>query len=124
LEPTRIYVKTVLKIRKQFRIKAIAHITGGGLLENIPRVISKKCSAVLDSSSWTLPPIMELIKREGRIEDNEMRRTFNCGIGLVIVVRASDASRVLKKLSRLKEKACLIGEIEKRGKGCHGVIIK
>jgi phosphoribosylformylglycinamidine cyclo-ligase len=124
LEPTRIYVKTVLKIRKQFRIKAIAHITGGGLLENIPRVIPKRCTAVLDSSSWTLPPIMELIKREGRIEDDEMRRTFNCGIGLVIVVRASDAGRVLKKLSRLKENAYLIGEIAKRGKGGHGVIIK
>jgi phosphoribosylformylglycinamidine cyclo-ligase len=124
LEPTRIYVKTVQKLRKQFRIKAVAHITGGGLLENIPRVIPKKCAALLDSSSWTPPPIMELIKREGRIDDKEMRRTFNCGIGLVIVVRASDAGRVLKKLNRLKEKAYLVGEIEKRGKNGHGVIIK
>ena len=124
LEPTRIYVKTVRKLRKAFDIKAIAHITGGGLLENIPRAMPKKYAAVLDSSSWTLPPIMELIKREGRIEDEEMRRTFNCGIGLVIIVPASDAGRVLKKLRGLKEKAYLIGEIVKRGKGDHGVIIK
>jgi phosphoribosylformylglycinamidine cyclo-ligase len=124
LEPTKIYVKTVLKIRKQYRIKAIAHITGGGLLENIPRVIPKKCTALLDSSSWTLPPIMELIERDGRIDAQEMRRTFNCGIGLVIVVSASDAGRVLKKLRGFKEKAYHIGEIIKRGKSDHGVIIK
>lgn len=124
LEPTRIYVKTIMRLKKQFKIKAIAHITGGGLLENIPRVIPKKYAAALDSSAWTLPPIMELIKRDGRVEDREMWRTFNCGIGLVIVVRASDAGRVLKKLSRLKEKAYLIGETEKRGKSGHGVIIK
>ncbi len=124
LEPTRIYVKTVRKLRKAFNIKAIAHITGGGLLENIPRAMPKKCAALLDSSSWTLPPVMELIRKEGRIEDEEMRRTFNCGIGLVIIVPASDAGRVLKKLRGLKEKAYLIGEIVKRGKGDHGVIIK
>jgi phosphoribosylaminoimidazole (AIR) synthetase len=67
---------------------------------------------------------MELIRKEGRIDDEEMRRTFNCGIGLVIIVPSSDAGRVLKKLRGLKEKAYLIGEIVKRGKGDHGVIIK
>ena len=123
LEPTRIYVKTVQKLRKEFRVKAIAHITGGGLLENIPRVIPKKCSAILDSSRWKLPPIMELIGREGRIESGEMRRTFNCGIGLVLVVPADSASRVLTRLRQLKETAYPIGEIAKRGKGHHGVII-
>lgn len=123
LEPTRIYVKTVQKLRKEFRVKAIAHITGGGLLENIPRVIPKKCSAILDSSRWKLPPIMELIGREGRIESEEMRRTFNCGIGLVLVVPADSASRVLMRLRQLKETAYPIGEIAKRGKGHHGVII-
>lgn len=123
LEPTRIYVKTVQKLRKEFRVKAIAHITGGGLLENIPRVIPKKCSAILDSSRWKLPPIMELIGREGRIESGEMQRTFNCGIGLVLVVPADSASRVLTRLRQLKETAYPIGEIAKRGKGHHGVII-
>ncbi len=124
LEPTRIYVKTILSLKKQFRIKAIAHITGGGLLENIPRVMPKKYAAALDSSAWTVPPILELIKKEGRIDDEEMRRTFNCGIGLVIIVKSSDAGRVLKKLRLLKEKAYLIGEIVKRGKGDQGVIVR
>ena len=123
LEPTRIYVKTVQKLRKEFRIKAIAHITGGGLLENIPRVIPKKCSAILDSSRWKLPPIMELIKKDGRIDSGEMRRTFNCGIGLVLVVPADIASRVLTRLRQLRETAYPIGEIAKRGKEHHGVII-
>ena len=122
LEPTRIYVKTVRKLKNVFRIKAIAHITGGGLLENIPRVIPKKCSAVLNSSSWPLPPVMELIKREGRIDAQEMWRTFNCGIGLVLIVPAADAGRVLKRLRALGEKAYLIGEIAKRRKG-DGTII-
>lgn len=124
LEPTRIYVKTVRELRKAFDIKAIAHITGGGLLENIPRVMPKKCAALLDSSFWTLPPVMELIRREGRIDAQEMWRTFNCGIGLVFIVKSSDAGRVLKKLRLLKEKAYLIGEIVKRGKGDQGVFIR
>ena len=123
LEPTRIYVKTVLKLKNEFRINAIAHITGGGLLENIPRVIPGKCSAVLHSTSWPLPAVMELIKREGRIDDEEMRRTFNCGIGLVLIVSAADAGRVLKKLRALGEKAYLIGEIAKRKKGKGAVVV-
>ncbi len=124
LEPTRIYVKAVMGLKKRFRIKAIAHITGGGLLENIPRVIPEKYAAALDSSAWTLPPIMELIRQVGRIDDEEMRRTFNCGIGLVVIVKSSDAGSVLKKLRLLKEKAYLIGAIVKRGKGDQGVIIR
>ncbi|KAB2832131.1 MAG: phosphoribosylformylglycinamidine cyclo-ligase, partial [Candidatus Dadabacteria bacterium] len=124
LEPTRIYVKTVRKLRQKFRINAIAHITGGGLLENIPRVLPKKCAAMLESSSWNLPPVMELIRRDGHIDADEMRRTFNCGIGLVIVVKSPDADRVLKRLRGLGERAYLIGEIVKRGKGGPGVIIK
>jgi phosphoribosylformylglycinamidine cyclo-ligase len=123
LEPTRIYVKTVQKLKKEFHIKAIAHITGGGLLENIPRAIPEKCSVVLDSSKWKLPPIMDLIKKEGRIESEEMWRTFNCGIGFVLVVSAYSASSVITRLRQLKEKAYQIGEIAKRGKDI-GVIIR
>ncbi len=124
LEPTRIYVKTVRKLRQKFRIKAVAHITGGGLLENIPRVLPKKCTAVLDSTTWNLPPVMELIRRDGDVEADEMRRTFNCGIGLVIVVKSSDADRVMKRLRGFGERAHLIGEIVKMGKDGQGVIIK
>ncbi|MFI5322258.1 MAG: phosphoribosylformylglycinamidine cyclo-ligase [Thermodesulfobacteriota bacterium] len=124
LEPTRIYVRTVQKLRKEFRIRAIAHITGGGLLENIPRVIPKKYSAILDSSKWKLPAIMELIENEGRMDKEEMWRTFNCGVGLVLVVPADDAGSILKRLRQLREKAYAIGEIGRRGRGQYGVIIR
>jgi len=114
LEPTRIYVKSILNLRKSFRIKAAAHITGGGLLENIPRVLPKNCAVEMDSSTWQMPPIMELIKQEGRIDQEEMYRTFNCGIGMVLVVDSRDIGKVLKRLGKLKEKASLIGEVRKR----------
>lgn len=123
LEPTRIYVKTVLKLKKDFNIKAVAHITGGGLIENIPRVIPKNCRAELDSSTWMLPPIMELIARDGKVDDGEMRKTFNCGIGLVLIVPAEEADAVLKRLRRMREKAYLIGEVQKRNKRDKPVII-
>jgi len=123
LEPTRIFTKTVLKLKKEFSIKAVAHITGGGLLENIPRVMPKNCRAELDSSAWTLPPVMELIARDGGVDDREMRKTFNCGIGLVLIVPAGETDAVLKRLRSIKEKAYLIGEIGKRKKGGQPVII-
>ncbi|TDI90360.1 MAG: phosphoribosylformylglycinamidine cyclo-ligase, partial [Candidatus Dadabacteria bacterium] len=96
LEPTRIYVKSILNLKKSFQIKAAAHITGGGLLENIPRVLPKNCAVEMDSSTWQMPPIMELIKQEGRIDQEEMYRTFNCGIGMVLVVDSKDVGKVLK----------------------------
>jgi len=123
LEPTRIYVKSILNLRKSFEIKAAAHITGGGLLENIPRVIPKNCAVEIDSSSWKLPPIMELIKREGQIGQEEMYRTFNCGIGMVLVVDSEDAGKVLRRLGKLKEKASLIGEVRKKKRQEDQVVI-
>ncbi|MEQ9617903.1 MAG: phosphoribosylformylglycinamidine cyclo-ligase [Deltaproteobacteria bacterium] len=123
LEPTRIYVKTIEKLRKQFKVKAIAHITGGGLVENIPRVIPKNCAAFLESSSWTVPPVMELIKKQGRVDTEEMLRTFNCGIGMVIIVSSGDADSVIKRLRGLREKARIIGEIKKRAGKDDPVII-
>lgn len=114
LEPTRIYVKSILNLRNSFQIKAAAHITGGGLLENIPRVLPKNCAVEMDSSTWQIPPIMKLIKQEGRIDQEEMYRTFNCGIGMVLVVDSKDVGKVLKRLGKLKEKASLIGEVRKR----------
>jgi len=123
LEPTRIYVKSILNLRKSFRIKAAAHITGGGLLENIPRVLPKNCAVEMDSSTWQIPPIMELIKQEGRIDQEEMYRTFNCGIGMVLVVDSKDVGKVLKRLGKLKEKASLIGEVRKRKRQENQVVI-
>lgn len=123
LEPTRIYVKSILNLRKSFQIKAAAHITGGGLLENIPRVLPKNCAVEMDSSTWQIPPIMELIKQEGRIDQEEMYRTFNCGIGMVLVVDSKDVGKVLKRLGKLKEKASLIGEVRKRKRQENQVVI-
>ncbi len=123
LEPTRIYVKSILNLRNSFQIKAAAHITGGGLLENIPRVLPKNCAVEMDSSTWQIPPIMELIKQEGRIDQEETYRTFNCGIGMVLVVNSKDAGKVLKRLGKLKEKASLIGEVRKRKRQENQVII-
>ncbi len=123
LEPTRIYVKTILKLRRDFQINAVAHITGGGLLENIPRVLPGGCAASLDSSKWTMPPVMELIEREGRVDREEMLRTFNCGVGMIIVVPSETADAVLKKLRGMKERASVIGEIVKKRPRGAGVII-
>jgi phosphoribosylformylglycinamidine cyclo-ligase len=123
LEPTRIYVKTLLALMKSFDIKAMAHITGGGLLENIPRVLPKNCAVEIDSSTWLMPPIMRLIQQEGKIDQEEMYRTFNCGIGMVIVVDSTDVKKVLKRLEKLKEEASQIGEVSKKKKQQDQVVI-
>jgi phosphoribosylformylglycinamidine cyclo-ligase len=124
LKPTRIYVKTILSLKSKFKIKAIAHITGGGLIENIPRVISKNTTVLLDSSLWEIPPLMKLIKIAGRIDKKEMLRTFNCGIGMVLVISEKDTDGVLGNLKRLGERAKIIGEVKKREKGSRGILIK
>ncbi|MBI2485545.1 MAG: phosphoribosylformylglycinamidine cyclo-ligase [Deltaproteobacteria bacterium] len=124
LEPTQIYVKTILSVKNEFQVRAIAHITGGGLLENIPRVIPKNCTVFLDSSLWEIPPLIKLIKIASRMDREEMFRTFNCGIGMVIVVAEQDVEIALKKLGKLGEKARVIGEVRKRKKGQRGICIK
>jgi phosphoribosylformylglycinamidine cyclo-ligase len=116
LEPTKIYVNSVMDLIQRYDIKAIAHITGGGLLENIPRVLPDGCKVVIDSKSWKKPRIMELIKELGNIEDEEMYRTFNCGIGLVLITPDNQKQKVLKRLETLKQKAFLIGEVTKSKK--------
>ncbi len=123
LEPTRIYVKTLLDIKKKYKLKAAAHITGGGLLENIPRVLPKSCSVEIDSSTWKMPAIMKLIMEEGRIDVDEMYRTFNCGIGMVLVIDSKDAGKVLRRLTSLGEKASVIGEVSKKKRQQDQVVI-
>ncbi len=117
LTPTRIYVKPVLKLLKEHNILGMAHITGGGFTDNIPRVLPKGLKAVIDKGSWPIPPIFKLIQNGGGIEEAEMFRTFNCGIGLVLIVRAKDEGPVKKMLKRLGEKAYTIGEIALRKGG-------
>jgi phosphoribosylformylglycinamidine cyclo-ligase len=94
LEPTRIYVKPLLPLVRRGLIKALAHITGGGLLENIPRILPPRLHAEIDAAGWALPPIMEFLQAEGNIEPEEMARTFNCGIGMAVIVAPGDAGEV------------------------------
>ncbi|MDP2689148.1 MAG: phosphoribosylformylglycinamidine cyclo-ligase [Deltaproteobacteria bacterium] len=113
LAPTRIYVKPVLKLIKEFSVLGMAHITGGGFTDNIPRVLPKGTKAVIKKGSWPVPGIFGLIQHGGGIETAEMLRTFNCGVGFVLIVRPKDAQAVMKRLKALKEKPYLIGEIAK-----------
>jgi phosphoribosylformylglycinamidine cyclo-ligase len=113
LTPTRIYVKTVLNLMRDFHISGIAHITGGGLLENVPRILPNGCKAIINRNSWAMPDIFTVLQQGGSIEDTEMFRTFNCGIGMVLAVPEQEAEEVLIRLSGLNEEAFLIGEIAK-----------
>lgn len=113
LTPTKIYVKTILNLIRDFSIKGMAHITGGGLLENIPRVLPQNCQAMINRDSWEKPAIFDVMKKGGNIDDIEMHRTFNYGLGMVLVVPSDQCEEVLIRLSGLNEKAWEIGEIAK-----------
>jgi len=124
LTPTKIYVKVIKALQKEFSIKGIAHITGGGLIENIPRILPKSCKAVINKEEWKIPVIFQFMQKAGRLPEREMLRTFNCGIGMIIIVSKNDADRAIRKLKALREKAFLIGEIENRGKKEAPILIK
>jgi phosphoribosylformylglycinamidine cyclo-ligase len=111
LEPTRIYAPVVLPLLKKYGIKGMAHITGGGLVENIPRILPAGTAVELNRSVWRLPPVFSLIQELGKIAETEMLRTFNMGIGLVMVAPAAEAGNILKDLADVGEEACLIGEV-------------
>ncbi len=114
LKPTRIYVKSVLNLIKNFNIRGIVHITGGGFLDNIPRIVPAPCRAVLQRGTWPVPPVFELIRKTGNIEELEMFRVFNMGIGMVLIVAEKEQVEILERLAMLGEKAYAIGMIEKR----------
>ncbi len=118
LEPTRIYVKSLLPIVRSGRIAALAHITGGGLLENIPRVLPDGLHAHVDADSWPQPRLMAFLQAQGNIEPEEMARTFNCGIGMVAIVSREDAGQVTGALREAGESVFTIGRIEPGEKGC------
>lgn len=111
LEPTRIYVKAVLPLLEKFDIKGMAHITGGGLTENIIRVLPEGTGITIKLGTWDIPPVFDLIREMGSIEELEMLRTFNMGIGLVAIVAASQAEAIRAELSARGEASCLIGEV-------------
>ena len=116
LEPTRIYVKAVLPLLDKFDIRGMAHITGGGLTENIVRVLPQGTGIVIKLGTWDIPSVFDLIKEKGEIEEQEMLRTFNMGIGLVVVAAAGQAEEVMADLSARGEASCLIGEVIKGNK--------
>lgn len=111
LTPTRIYVKSILNLMRDFEIKGIAHITGGGLIENIPRILPKHCKAVIQKDSWDKPQIFEMLREGGNIPENEMYRTFNYGIGMVLIVSPKDSEDIIGRLGGMGDEATLIGEI-------------
>ena len=114
LEPTRIYVKPVLKLLESVTIKGMAHITGGGLVENVHRMFPENVVAQIDRDAWTRPPIFSWLKRAGNVLEHEMQRTFNCGIGMVIVVAAADADRAAMLLAAEGETVHRIGQVRAR----------
>ena len=114
IEPTRIYVKPLLALMQALPVKGMAHITGGGLLENIPRILQADLTAQLDASSWPLPPLFQWLQEMGNIESRELHRTFNCGIGMVVVVAESDAARAMQLLTAAGETVYRVGRIETR----------
>jgi len=117
LEPTRIYVNVVRALLRDHRIKGLAHITGGGIIGNLPRVLPEGRRAWIRRRSWTVPPIFELIRRFGSVSQAEMDRTFNNGIGMILVVGKNEVGRVERALKKLAEPYALIGEIRKGDRG-------
>ena len=115
LEPTKIYVKPLLAATKRGLIKGMAHITGGGLLENIPRMLPKTLSAELDAKTWPLLDVFKWLKSAGRLENTEFARTFNTGLGMVLVVSPENVNTTMDRLQEYGEKVYVVGALKKRG---------
>ena len=118
LTPTRIYVRSLLPLVQEGRIKGLAHITGGGILENIPRVLPGDCHAIVDAGTWPLPSIFAMLQQGGALAPAEMARTFNCGIGMVAIVGEDEAAAVTRALEGGGETVYRIGQIEAGARGC------
>ncbi len=116
LKPTRIYVKVFQAVKEKYHVKGMAHITGGGIPGNLPRIFNKKLTAVIQDGSWPVPPVFELIRKLGRVPVADMRKTFNMGVGYVIVVEGKSASSAVTLLNKYGYPAYLIGTIEKGGR--------
>ena len=123
LEPTRIYVKPVLKLARSVTIKGLAHVTGGGLIENVPRILPAGLAARIEREAWRLPPLFQWLQEQGNIADEELYRVFNCGIGLVAVVAPADAARAMKILRAAGETVWRLGRIERRARNGAQLVI-
>jgi phosphoribosylformylglycinamidine cyclo-ligase len=123
MEPTRIYVKPVLALMKEVKVKGLAHITGGGLTENVPRVLPENVYAALFAASWQRPKIFDWLQERGGVADAEMHRVFNCGIGMVVIVAQDDAERTMQFLKAQGETCYRIGAIEPRKEGTPQTVV-
>jgi len=114
LAPTRIYVKSLLNLMRDFQVKGLVHITGGGFEGNVPRILPRTVRARIDPTAWPRPPIFELLQRLGKIDDDEMMRVFNCGIGMLLVVPPGEANDIVDRTPALGERIYRVGTIEAR----------
>jgi phosphoribosylformylglycinamidine cyclo-ligase len=123
MTPTQIYVKPVLELLHQVHVKGMAHITGGGLVENIPRVLPSNVQAILHRETWEMPKLFQWLAQAGGVEDHEMHRVFNCGIGMAIVLSSQDAIRAIDFLKQKGVATYQIGEIVERPSGAHQTVV-
>ncbi|MBV8666538.1 MAG: phosphoribosylformylglycinamidine cyclo-ligase [Burkholderiaceae bacterium] len=123
IEPTRIYVKPLLALMASLEVKGMVHITGGGLVENIPRVLQPNLTAVLQRDAWTMPPLFGWLQQHGGVADAEMHRVFNCGIGMTVIVAKENADAAMAQLRAAGETVYRIGEIRERVTGEHQTIV-
>ena len=114
LEPTRIYAKPLLALMRSIKVKGMAHITGGGLVENVPRALPENVMAVLQKSAWPKPPLFDWLQQQGGVAEGEMHRVFNCGIGMSVIVAEEDAATAMRLLAEAGERVYRIGRIEAR----------
>ena len=114
MAPTRIYVKPLLALMESMEVKGMAHITGGGLVDNVPRVLRENLTAVLHRDAWVMPPLFQWLQKHGGVADAEMHRVFNCGIGMVVIVSKENADAAMAQLSAAGETVSRIGEIRER----------
>jgi phosphoribosylformylglycinamidine cyclo-ligase len=117
LKPTKIYVKAVMNLIKNFNLRGIVHITGGGFWDNIPRIVPGPCRAAIRKGSWPIPPIFDVIRKIGKVDESEMFRVFNMGIGMILIVSEKEQAEVMERIEMLGERAYSIGVIEKRESG-------
>jgi phosphoribosylformylglycinamidine cyclo-ligase len=123
MEPTRIYVKPLLKLLESVPLKGLAHITGGGLTENVPRILQKNLLAKIRKSAWPRPELFTWLQREGKVAEDEMHRVFNCGIGMVVIVAPENAPRALALLQGAGEQAYEIGRVAVQPAGAPPTVV-
>lgn len=124
MQPTRIYVKPLLKLMETVGVKGMAHITGGGLVENIPRILPDNVTAEIQAKAWEMPPLFRWLQQNGNVAEDEMHRVFNCGIGMVVIVAREDAGKTISLLKEAGETVWQIGQVRQRADGEPQTIVR